>query len=154
MSLNEQLRADEAKFGSGKSATFKFRDGQNRFRLLTVPKGFQNTYENKTTGEKKVSTKYICRVIDRSDSTIKLAYFPLTIFKALCALESSEDFGFDGCPMPYDVTISVKRAGTTEVEYGALLPTSVSPLTEAEKAAMDLESPIDDVIERLKEKQN
>ena len=66
--------------------------------------------------------------------------------------ETDEDYNFEGYPMPYDIKINAKNAGTKEVEY------TVTPKPKREEVAEEVintlfdKKPITEIITILKEK--
>lgn len=56
--------------------------------------------------------------------------------------------------MPYDITIMAKGAGTKEVEYTVVGARQNSALTKAESKEFESKPSIDEVIEKLREKQS
>lgn len=125
---------------------FKIKEGANRIRLLTAPLPHQGNYQ----GTKNF--KWLCYVLDRSDAGIKTFFMAHTIFKALRDFQKSEDYGFDEIPMPYDVTINAKGAGTKEVEYTVVPARTSVPLTKAELDAFSKKKPIKEVQQAIYEK--
>src|SRR5262245_11733803 len=112
MSYAEIIHEAESKFGAGKSNWFKFKEGPNKIRILDAARPYHGVGFN---GEP--TTKYLHWVLDRADGKIKPAHLPYRIVKALGDLEKSEDYGFDGFPMPFDVTVKATNAGSKDVEY-------------------------------------
>jgi hypothetical protein len=78
---------------------------------------------------------------------------PKTVLEAISALEEDEQFGFSGLPMPYDLNISARGAGTKEAVYN-VLPGKPGKLTGAELEEFKSKKPIDEVVARLLENQN
>jgi hypothetical protein len=139
------VKEAETKFGAGGSK-FKFKEGENKIRILAAGKPYQSTYN----GQPKVN--YIHWIIDRTDGKIKLAFLPYTIVKHLKALENNKRFGFKELPMPYDIIITAVGTGTKEVEYSTL-PADAVPLSEAERQEFEKTKPIDQMRDKLKQKE-
>lgn len=147
-SFKEQLEADKKKFGlGGGGATFKFKEGSNKMRVLTLPVGHQSEYNGKP------NTKFVCHIIDRADGLVKLAFLSLTVSDLIAVLEESEDYKFSEFPMPYDIIVNANGAGTKEVVY-SVLPTRESDLTPEEVVAFTEATPIPEIIQRLEDKAN
>jgi hypothetical protein len=125
--------------------SFKFKEGQNRFRILTNPELHMSEYNGNPT------MKFVCHIIDRADALIKLAFLPKTVYQSVVDLQKSEDYSFEEAPMPYDVTVSARGAGTKEVMY-TVMPTAPSELTETEIINFNEATPISEILERLAEK--
>jgi hypothetical protein len=147
--VQETIKRAEAEYGLGKGEYFKVQEGANKIRLLSPCVGYQGSYQGKP------NFKFVCWIIDRKDENkIKLYFMPQTVLDLIGGLQMSDDFGFNEVPMPYDITIMAKGAGTKEVQYSVVPSPQRIPLTAAEQAAIDEKPTIDEVIEKLKEKQS
>lgn len=125
---------------------FKLREGQNRFRLVTECLAHQGEFQGKK------NFKWLCQVLDRADGRIKVFFMPHTIYKQIAALQQSEDYAFFDVPMPYDLTITAKGAGTIEVEYTLMPARRETPLTEEELDLLHAAKPVRDIKKALDEK--
>jgi hypothetical protein len=125
---------------------FKLREGANRFRLMTECIAHQGEYQGKK------NFKWLCQILDRADGRVKLFFMPHTIYKQIAALQQSEDYAFYDVPMPYDITITAKGAGTIEVEYTLMPARKETPLTEDERELLSAAKPIKDIKKALDEK--
>jgi hypothetical protein len=145
---SDTMKRAEEDFGLGKGQYFKVKEGANKIRLLSTCVPYQSEFKGQT------NVKFLCWIIDRVDENkIKLYFMPTTILNAVGGLQMSDDFGFEDVPMPYDITIMAKGAGTKEVEYTVVGARQNTPLTGAEQQAFDEKPSIEEVIEKLKEKQ-
>ena len=124
----------------------KLKEGANRFRLVSECLAHEGEYNGKK------NFKWLCLVIDRADGKVKPFFMPHTIYKQIVALQRSDDYAFDGVPMPYDLTINADGAGTKEVKYALMPARKESPLTAAENQALADHKPIADVKKALDEK--
>ena len=146
---NETVKRAEEDYGLGKGQYFKVQEGANKIRLLSPCIPHQSTYQGQT------NVKFLCWIIDRKDENkIKLYFMPTTILNGIGGLQMSDDFGFDEVPMPYDITIMAKGAGTKEVEYNVIPSPKIEPLTSGELAELKAKPSIEEVIEKLKDKQS
>lgn len=146
--VNETIKRAESEYGLGKGEYFKVQEGANKVRLLSSAIGFMGSFQGKP------NFKFVCWIIDRKDENkIKLYFMPQTVLDLIGGLQMSEDFAFDSVPMPYDITIMAKGAGTKEVQYSVVPSPQRIPLTSAEETAFNKKPSIDEVIEKLKEKQ-
>lgn len=104
-----------------------------KIRLVSVPIHFEETFENKETGEVKTSDKFAWVVIDRSDGLIKGYKAGVMVYKAIKEYAMDEDWGD---PTGYDFTI------TRTEEQGRYYTVSPSPtkkpITEEEKKQIEL----------------
>lgn len=131
----------------GKGDYLKLQEGDNRIRLMSECLEHPGEYQGKPT------FKWLCYVLDRRDGKIKPFFMAHTIYKAIEALQMNEDYKFEEVPMPYDVTINAKGAGTKEVVYTLMPARANTPLTPAERALLTGTQPISDLQAALREKQ-
>src|SRR3990167_10467411 len=124
-SFSENYKKAEKEYNLGRGEYFKMKEGQNKVRLVSICLPHSSEYKGKPT------FKWLCQVLDRADGKVKPFFMPVIIYKGIEALQLSDDFGFDGVPMPYDLVLTAKGAGTKEVNY-AVLPSKEKPLTSAE----------------------
>lgn len=130
----------------GKGNVFKLKEGDNRIRLLS--KCLPHINEFKGTR----SFKWLCYVIDRRDGKIKPFFMPHKIYKAIESLQANPDYEFHEVPMPYDLTVTAKNAGTMEVEYGLVPARKESAITATEYQAYAEVTPLEELQQKLKEK--
>jgi hypothetical protein len=149
MNFAEARKAAEAAgLISGGGDFYKLKEGDNRVRLVSECLPHRGTYK----GEK--TFKWLCYVLDRRDNTVKAFFMPHTIYKAIEALQSNPDYAFESIPMPYDVTLTAKGAGTKDVEYGVIPARKETELTADEHDAIAEAKPIAELQAALVEKQN
>lgn len=150
---------------SGKDDYFKVKEGANVVRILDEPAIIVSRFENGkfmgvcfegapyctglAEGE-RLHKKWKTWVIDRADGKVKLYDMPFTVAKEIRALLDNKDYTFDGFPMPFDLTISVKNAGKFEAEYSVLPARKDSALTEDEIKAFKSKTPVLDIINKAK----
>lgn len=146
-SVQDTIKRAEEEYGLGKGQYFKVQEGANRIRLLSPYVGYEGSYQGKP------NFKFVCWIIHRRDNQIKQYFMPTTVLNAIGGLQMSDDFGFDEVPMPYDLTIMAKGAGTKEVEYTVVGARQNTPLTPEELKEFEEKPSVDEVIEKLKEKQ-
>jgi hypothetical protein len=142
--LSAVLEAAE-KSGLVGSDYLKIKDGKNRMRLVDGPLPHPGKYQGRPT------FRMLWYAIDRKDGQIKPFFMPYSVFKLLAALQTSEDFAFESIPMPYDVILTAKGAGTKEVEY-SLLPTR-KELGSEELLALVEKKPLKDVQDAMRAKE-
>lgn len=130
--VNFQANYQEAekKYNLGKGEYFKVAEGQNKIRLISECLPHESFYKGQRT------FKWLSQIIDRKDGKVKPYFMPTTIYKQIEALQLSEDYKFDEVPMPYDITIIAKGAGTKEVEYSVQPARNNSPLTDEDTKAI------------------
>ena len=182
MSFKDQL--DEvSKDMNTESDFYKFKDGDNKLRILTEPTiqvsrfGYGICYEGaaycqqseldkeyerkmaeaKSQGKdpKKVSRpmltkKWMAWAIDRSNGKLVIVTLPYRISKSLREHMDSEESGFEGFPMPYDINIKAKNAGTKEVEYEFIASRKDTPVTKEELHELEGKTPVDQILDRMK----
>ena len=121
--------------------------GQKFHTCFGKDKGCQYPHEREN-----VNIKFLHWIIDRKDETTKLARFPYTIEKEIGALSADEDWAFDTFPMPFDLTLKAVGAGTKEVKYSVIPSPKRFDPSETELADYQAQTPIEEVVERMKEK--
>lgn len=142
------LSKEAEKEGLVGSGVFKVQEGANRIRIVAGPLKHAETYR----GEARF--KWLVYIIDRSDGQIKPYFMPHSIFKMIRDLQRNDDYAFEDIPMPFDVTINAKGAGTREVEYSLVPARKSTPLTADELNALDQKQPIEEFQQKLREKRS
>ncbi len=151
--------------GGGKNDWFKVEEGENKIRVCVTPMFNQSRYKYGTCyegadfckkenlGDKEnLINKWLAWIIDRKDGKLKLYNMPFTVSKSIVSLKTNAEYAFEDFPMPFDITLNVKGAGTKEVEYTVLPGRKEFSLTDEEKAALEKESPVEDIIAAMKDK--
>jgi hypothetical protein len=167
-SFEDQFEKQTTEFGIGKSSGSEFWkpvEGTNKIRLLSTPELFVSRYKfgvcyegaeyckKENLGPKEnLSYKWLTWIIDRADGEQKLYSMPFSITKDLTALKTNDEYAFEDFPMPYDITLNVKNAGTKEVEYSVVPSRKETPLLRAEIDMYATQTPVPDVIAAMKEK--
>jgi hypothetical protein len=146
MSFADARKAAEREGMLGSSDYLKIKEGGNRIRILT------NFIPHPSEFKGRKTFKWIGYVIDRSDGQVKPYFMPHTIYKILEDLQESEDYSFDEPPMPYDLTITAKGAGTIDVEYSVMPAKKETPLTPEERNALDAMKPLEELRAALRAK--
>lgn len=136
----------EKEYGLGKGEYLKLQEGANKLRLLSDCIGHESEYQGRKT------FRFVCWVLDRKDNVVKPYFMPQTIMRAIEALQLDPDYAFDSVPMPYDIKINAKNAGTKEVDYQVIASPTRTPLTEHEEKAFLERMPIEEFVQKLKDK--
>lgn len=131
----------------GKGGFYKYQEGDNRIRLLSECLPHVSVF----SGQRNF--KWLCYILDRRDGKVKAHFMPHKVYKAIEALQLNPDYSFDEVPMPFDLTIHAKGAGTKEVEYTVLPARKEVPLTKEEELEFYKQTPLDEVKAKLDEKQ-
>lgn len=131
----------------GSGDYLKLKEGDNRFRLMSECLPHTGEYQGKR------NFKWLCYVLDRVDAKVKPFFMPHTIYKQIEALQLSEDYAFEDVPMPYDLTVHAKGAGTKEVVYTLMPARTNKPVTALESQELAKVKPLADLQAKLKEKQ-
>ncbi len=142
---NRKQAEESGQLGSG--GFYKFKEGDNRIRLMSECLPHTSTFDGKP------NFKWLCYVLDRQDGQVKPHFMPHKIYKAIEALQLNPDYAFTEVPMPYDITINAKRAGTKEVEYAMIPARKETALTADELDALEAAKPLDELKKALMEKQ-
>lgn len=155
----------ELGIGTENGAWFKPKEGANKLRILTSPihslsrfkygicyEGAPYCKPESLGKDEKLQNKWLVWAIDRSDGAVKLYNMPYSITKEIATLQSNEEYVFESFPMPYDITLSAKGAGTKEVEYTVLASRKNTPLTDTEIEILDKQTPPEAILESMKDK--
>lgn len=146
--VSEHIKKAEQEYGLGKGEYLRIEDGPNKLRLLSVPVPHESVYKGTKT------FKFVAWVIDRVDGVIKPYFMPITVLRAIEALQNDPDYAFDELPMPYDITINAKNARTKDVEYTVVAARQNTPLTAEEQKALSDKIGIEEFVEKLKDRDN
>lgn len=156
MSFKDKLNeAEKSEHNSSGGGWFKFREGKNSIRVLTEPEPFFEDFKRGicyTGCGYSGSAKTLAYVLDNLDGKVKLMRIPYTISQLIASWQISEDWSFENFPMPYDIVIEAKGAGTKEVEYS---PTPRPKRTEVSNDVIEQvlkQGTCAEVIAKLKEK--
>lgn len=126
---------------------YKYKEGDNRMRLMSECLPHTSEFQ----GQKNF--KWLCYVLDRRDGKVKVHFMPHKIYKAIEALQVNPDYAFEDVPMPYDLTVHAKGAGTKEVEYSLIPARRETPLTNEEEMDLDRQKSLAEVQAALHDKQ-
>jgi hypothetical protein len=129
------------------SSFYKYKEGDNRLRLMSECLPHTSMFDGKK------NFKWLCYVLDRVDGEIKPFFMPHKIYKAIEALQLNPDYAFDEVPMPYDLTVNAKGAGTMDVEYSLIPARKETPLTSAESEEWHKQKPVKELQAAIREKQ-
>lgn len=136
----------EKEFGLGKGEYLKLKEGNNTIRLMSQCVGYESIYNGRK------NFKWVCWVIDRTDNIVKPFFMPHSIYTDIENYQLNPEYAFETVPMPYDVTITAKGAGTKEVKYTVTPARSNTPLTDAEMKEFEERIDIHEFVNKLKEK--
>lgn len=125
---------------------FKIKEGSNRVRLMSECLPHASMFEGKK------NFKWLCYIIDRADDKLKVFFMPHKIYKGLEELQRTPDYEFFDVPMPYDVTITAKAAGTINVEYGLVPARKNIEVTPEEIAQLAAAKPLTELQRAMKDK--
>lgn len=140
-----EARKDAEKAGLlGSGDYLKFKEGANKFRLMSMCLPHPGEYQGRKT------FKWLCYVIDRLDGKIKPLFMPHVIYKQIEALQLDDEYAFAEVPMPYDLTINAKNAGTKEVEYTVVPARKNTAITPTELTAFAALKPLAELQAALK----
>jgi len=134
---------------------YKFTEGDNSFRVLTKPEMFFEKFKVGicyTDCGYQGSPKFMTYVLDRKDNRIKLATLPYVIGTTIAKYETDEDYKFEVFPMPYDIKVNAKGAGTKEVEYTVTPRPTKEEVNSTVTEDLHKKKPAADIIIGLKEK--
>lgn len=143
-SFGEQYKKAEKQYNLGKGEYFKLQEGQNKIRLISECLPHESEYKGKK------NFKWLTQVIDRRDGKIKPFFMPNTIYRHIESLQQSDDYSFDGVPMPYDITITAIGAGSKEVKYTTTPARANTVLSEEELVAIEDTPTVQELQDKVK----
>lgn len=164
----KQFREDKKEAMRGTAESYKFKDGENRIRILGTPKKFFKAYvpvqgvgflylwhDCGIQGTMKyLAHAWVYQTDREGNDTSFIAIIELSMktMQAIVDLMLSEEHKFDSFPMPYDIDINVSNAGSISAIY------SVNPVGEnspvPDQAMIELseqKSSIEEILEKRKE---
>lgn len=149
----EEIKKDEQEFDLG-GDYYKFEEGDNRIRICSPMVGLESVYKDKKTGEESITVKFVTLVLDRRTQSVKTAFIPFTVKKAIAKYQQEPDYAFDEVPMPYDVTVSVEGSGLSR-KYTNILPARTNtPLTAEELKMVQEAGDVYEIVKKIREKQD
>lgn len=133
----------------GSGDYLKLKEGANRLRLMSECLPHPGEYKGTKT------FKWLCYVIDRVDGKVKPFFMAHVVYKQIEALQMDPEYAFADVPMPYDVNVNAKGAGTKDVEYTVVAARKNTNITPAEMDDFETQKPIAELQAALtKEKQD
>ena len=87
------------------------------------------------------------------EDSFGIVELPYGVSKTLRELMDSDEAGFKGFPMPYDINIKAKGAGSMGVEYTVIASRTSSDVTDAELEEFNKQTPVSQILDRSKDKQ-
>lgn len=169
MSFEDEFENDMKNYGD-RTDYFKPKNGDNIIRIMAEPvkevsmfkKGicyegapycteeYLAAHPDKDGKPARLQLRYCTWIIDRTDGKLKIYTMPIKVTKQIIGYKTDIDGGwnFDEFPMPYDINIKTKRAGTLKAEYQVLPIKKERPLTEEELAEMEKATPMSQIIDR------
>jgi len=137
------------------SNKFKFQEGDNVIRILSKPEIFFEKFKTGicyTNCGYQGTARFMTWILDRKDNQIKLATLPYMIGTVIAKYETDEDYSFEDFPMPYDIKINAKNAGTKEVEYTPTPRPKREEISQEVITQLQEKKPVPEIISILKEK--
>jgi len=163
MSFEENFESDKKEHHIQSNDWFKFKEGDNKMRILFEPKIIVEKfkvgiyYEDCGYDEKfpksSKSIRYLTWIIDRADGKLKLFKMPYKVTKQLVGYKRNEEYAFEDFPMPYDVNIQAEGAGDKTVVYNLICSRKETPLTVEEEAEFGKCTIPESIIAKMKAKQ-
>lgn len=144
-SLADARRQAERDGLIGGGEFFKVKDGANRIRIVSDALPHPGEFKGKR------NFKWLVYVIDRADGVVKPYFMPHRIFKTLEDFQSDEEYTFENMPMPYDIVINAKGAGTIDVEY-TVIARKPTALTADERNLIDSAKPLRELQQQIRDK--
>lgn len=145
---------------------YKLKDGDNKFRIISEPVKFFEMYDQQLKYLQlwhdcglKGSLKYLswCWLYSKKedgsdDNKLVLIKLPYSVMEQIYGYMTNEEYGFSDFPMPYDITVKVSNAGTTDVSYMVQPARQNSEIAPEILAEVGKQTNIADILEKMKEK--
>lgn len=156
MSLKDLAKQDSKNdYAAPKGDWFKFKEGENKIRVLTEPIVIFEDYKMGicyTDCGFKGQMKYLAYIYNYATKAIEIMKIPMRIFDSIANLEENEDWAFQGFPMPYGITITAEGAGSKEVKYSLMPSPKRVDMPQEVIDELKKKNPIAEIIQRLKDK--
>jgi hypothetical protein len=123
-------KAEEAGLLGGGNV-WKPKEGANPIRLVSECLEHPGEFKG-PDGKVKKTFKWLCFILDRVDGEVKAYFMPNAVYEQIEDYQLTPGWEFDEVPMPYDVTLRVRNAGTLKVEYKVIADPARKPLTAEE----------------------
>jgi hypothetical protein len=148
---------------------FKFQEGSNKMRILTdfvrvesinrggkyggiVGGNTKPTAQDSKDGN--VQVKGWAWALIRSTGELKIVQFGKTILAPIVALRANDEYKFKDFPMPYDIDVQAKGAGTKEVVYTVVPARANTEVTPEEMEGLNKQSTIAQILKAIIDKQD
>lgn len=158
---------EELNSGAGKSEYLKWKDGENRIRIVSEPvkvfksfdrankeakvftkeenaASFNAQLDKESYKERGAKPRFLMYVIERETGLIKQAEFGPQLMSEFLDLATSSVSGFESLP-PYDMVVTKSGVGI-ETEYKLLADRRDTPLTPAEELLVTSLKPISELL--------
>lgn len=165
---NYHKMKEELNAGAGKSDYLKWKDGENRIRIVSEPlkvfKSFDKTNKETKTflkeesaasfnsqldkegyKERGAKSRFLMYVIERETGLIKQAEFGPQLMNEFLDLATSSVSGFESLP-PYDMVVTKSGVGI-ETEYKLLADRRDTSLTPEENLLVSSLKPISELLQ-------
>lgn len=140
-------------------------NGDTKIRILTRPVavfklqrgvypntedlGYVESDYQPAKGESVQIRGWVWAVI-RETGELKIITLPYSVVSLIQQLRSNEEYAFEDFPMPYDITIH--NTGEGAARYSITAARQNTPVSPEETAALEKQTPIEDIVRRMKEK--
>lgn len=173
--FTEKILQAQKEYGIGGGDRFKFKDGDNRIRILAggepIATHFLNNrgytcfgknkgcpfhgdgaIKDKTGKEIKPSVKFVMYLLDKKniDNSIQLAFIPYSVIKQIEALQGNEDYGFNSLPMPYDLAIKYNPSASPADMYSTIPSPKREDIAPEILEELENKKSIKEIVEQIK----
>ena len=164
--LDNIFQEMEAKTQKNEGSDFyKVVEGSNKLRILTDFQKVETIFKNnrfvafnfegrKLEQDEVVRTQAWAWAINRQNNELVIVQFGKTILGQIVAYRNSSDYGFSTFPMPYDIDLRAKGAGTKEVEYTIVPARANTEVSQSEMEMLNKKKTISDIVKAIIAKQN
>lgn len=153
-----QFNKDKEEFEKSSSDWFKFKEGDNKMRILAEPAKLFEKFKRGVVYKgcdfaHEATMKYLTYILDYSDNRIKTAKIPYGVMEQIVGFMTNEDYQFTEFPMPYDITIKATGAGTKEVSYTVMPARNNTGIDGAVIAELGKKKTPIEIVDKMQENQ-
>jgi hypothetical protein len=137
---------------------YNFPVGETKMRIMSDPvevvqKFGGGKYQFAAKGTEGASSKGWVWASIRPSNELKIVKLPYIVIKQLNVFRTNEEYFYESYPMPYDVTLTATGEGKKR-RYTLSASRKNTDLTEEEAGELTKKTPIADIVQRMKNKQD
>lgn len=167
--LQKSLDTGNKQYPGGGGDWYKFQEGSNKMRILAFPAVLGNHYDRAKDGYKgvcigkdedcpgctsgqKPTAKWLTYIHDHRTDEIAIVKFGYKIMEQLNALQKGEEYAFESFPMPYNIDIQLKDAGTLSAVYSVQASRKNTDVDSKLIESLENKNTPEQIVEAMKDK--